>query len=129
MLFGMKCQRNDLRHIASYRIAARFIGGGTPAAPAPRYSPRARYGQSPARRLTNLILTAQGKPHNALLRERALPMLAGGGILKIHVIRDQVRNHRVYGWYFLPRGGPVAESVMDAGTLRNRSGLNLHPVL
>ncbi len=29
------------------------------------------------------------------------------------MIRDQIRAHRVYGWYFLPAGTTVAESVID----------------
>jgi len=39
--------------------------------------------------------------------------LALRGILKPNLIRDQVRSHRIYGWYFLPAGGPMAESVVD----------------
>jgi hypothetical protein len=35
------------------------------------------------------------------------------GILQTKVIRDQVRTHRVYGWYFLPAGSSVEESVAD----------------
>lgn len=39
--------------------------------------------------------------------------LARMGILKSSVIRDQVRSHRIYGCYFLPARGPMAESVVD----------------
>lgn len=39
--------------------------------------------------------------------------LADRGILKPGVIRDQIRCHRVYGWYFLPAGEAVEESVVD----------------
>jgi hypothetical protein len=35
------------------------------------------------------------------------------GILSSKVIRDQIRTHRVYGWYFLPAGAAVQESVID----------------
>lgn len=35
------------------------------------------------------------------------------GILKAALIRDQVRRHRVYGWYFLPRAGGMEESLVD----------------
>jgi hypothetical protein len=39
--------------------------------------------------------------------------LALRGILKGNVIRDQVRSHRIYGWYFLPARGQMVESVVD----------------
>jgi len=32
------------------------------------------------------------------------------GLLKSSIIRDQIRCHRVYGWYFLPRGEALCES-------------------
>src|SRR5437899_2787015 len=35
------------------------------------------------------------------------------GILQSKIIRGQIRTHRVYGWYFLPTGGAVEESVVD----------------
>ncbi len=35
------------------------------------------------------------------------------GLLKAQLIRDQIRSHRVYGWYFLPRGGVMEESLVD----------------
>src|SRR5438309_6955525 len=35
------------------------------------------------------------------------------GILQTKVIRDQVRMHRVHGWYFLPAGTGVEESIVD----------------
>lgn len=36
------------------------------------------------------------------------------GIVKAPVIRDQVRTHRVFGWYFLPDApGTLAESIVD----------------
>src|SRR5205085_768128 len=44
--------------------------------------------------------------HNArLLVER--------GILRSQVIREQIRFHRVYGWYFLPAGVRMEESIAD----------------
>lgn len=42
--------------------------------------------------------------------------LVSEGVLKAQTIRDQVRRHRVFGWYFLPAGDGVAESIVD---LRN----------
>ncbi len=35
------------------------------------------------------------------------------GILKPQTIRDQVRRHRVFGWYFLPAGDGNPESIVD----------------
>jgi hypothetical protein len=35
------------------------------------------------------------------------------GMLKSGVIRDQIRRHRVYGWYFLPTDATFRESVVD----------------
>lgn len=35
------------------------------------------------------------------------------GILKPHTIRDQVRRHLVFGWYFLPAGNGNPESIVD----------------
>lgn len=42
--------------------------------------------------------------------------LVSDGVLKPQTIRDQVRRHRVFGWYFLPAGDGIAESIAD---LRN----------
>ncbi|MBX9584962.1 MAG: hypothetical protein K2X87_32050 [Gemmataceae bacterium] len=39
--------------------------------------------------------------------------LVDSGLLKAATIRDQVRAHRVYGWYFLPAGPGVEESLVD----------------
>ena len=35
------------------------------------------------------------------------------GILKPNLIRDQIRCHRVYGWYFLPKSETMRESIVD----------------
>ena len=35
------------------------------------------------------------------------------GILKPAMIRDQIRTHRIYGWYFLPAESGFPESVID----------------
>jgi hypothetical protein len=34
-------------------------------------------------------------------------------ILKAQTVRDQVRRHRVFGWYFLPAHEANAESIVD----------------
>jgi hypothetical protein len=39
--------------------------------------------------------------------------LVDRGILKANVIREQIRTHRVYGWYFLPSGPAIQESIVD----------------
>ena len=39
--------------------------------------------------------------------------LVSAGILKPRTIQDQVRSHRVYGWYFLPAGNHLDESIVD----------------
>ena len=39
--------------------------------------------------------------------------LVADGTLKAQTIRDQVRRHRVFGWYFLPAGEANPESIID----------------
>lgn len=39
--------------------------------------------------------------------------LVDDGVLKAAMIRDQIRTHRVYGWYFLPNGPEMPESLVD----------------
>jgi hypothetical protein len=39
--------------------------------------------------------------------------LVSAGILRSRTIQDQVRLHRVYGWYFLPAGELLDESIVD----------------
>ena len=39
--------------------------------------------------------------------------LVDRGILNANVIRDQIRMHRVYGWYYLPAGTAIEESIVD----------------
>src|SRR5205807_5710243 len=39
--------------------------------------------------------------------------LVDSGVLKAGVIRDQVRAHRVFGWYFLPAEPHIGESIVD----------------
>jgi hypothetical protein len=34
-------------------------------------------------------------------------------VLQGRMIRDQIRTHRVYGWYFLPGGPALGESIVD----------------
>lgn len=35
------------------------------------------------------------------------------GIVKAKVVRDHIRTHRVYGWYFLPGGELLGESLVN----------------
>jgi hypothetical protein len=39
--------------------------------------------------------------------------LVAEGLLKAQTIRDQVRRHRVFGWYFLPASGEMPESIVN----------------
>ena len=39
--------------------------------------------------------------------------LVDAGILKAQTVRDQVRRHLVFGWYFLPAGDGNPESIID----------------
>jgi hypothetical protein len=39
--------------------------------------------------------------------------LVDSGILKAKTIRDQLVRHQVYGWYFLPKGELLDESIVD----------------
>ncbi len=40
-------------------------------------------------------------------------LLVESGKLNSKTIRDQIRAHRVYGWYFLPAGPGLEESIVD----------------
>lgn len=53
---------------------------------------------------TNRILVAVVHPAAQLVKK---------GLLQPKLIRDQIRMHRVYGWYFLPAGPNVEESIVD----------------
>jgi hypothetical protein len=39
--------------------------------------------------------------------------LVDQSVLKAQMVRDQIRTHRVYGWYFLSAGAPMPESLVD----------------
>lgn len=39
--------------------------------------------------------------------------LVAAGLLKSKTVHDQVRLHRVFGWYFLPAGEWLEESIVD----------------
>ena len=41
------------------------------------------------------------------------PFAVDEGLLKAQTVRDQVRRHRVFGWYFLPAEGPLPESIAN----------------
>jgi hypothetical protein len=64
--------------------------------------------------LTQACDLAQSKATRVLVAvvHRALD-LVNRGILKGTAIRDQIRSHRVYGWYFLPAGTFIDESLVD----------------
>ena len=64
--------------------------------------------------LTQACDVAQGKSERTLIAvvHQAQPLVQLG-ILKPAMIRDQIRTHRVYGWYFLPAGDAIPESLVD----------------
>ena len=35
------------------------------------------------------------------------------GVVTAKTVREQIRTHRVYGWYFLPKGSAAEESIVD----------------
>ncbi|MBP85620.1 MAG: hypothetical protein CMJ64_02720 [Planctomycetaceae bacterium] len=39
--------------------------------------------------------------------------LVDAGLLQAQTIRDQVRRHRVFGWYFLPESQQQPEAIVD----------------
>jgi hypothetical protein len=47
------------------------------------------------------------------------------GILKAGTIRDAVRQHRVFGWYFLEQSNLLAESIVDFRDIHTVSRLLL----
>jgi len=51
------------------------------------------------------------------------------GILTAKVVRDQVRLHRVYGWYFLPAGLGLPESIVDLRDLHTVPRDNLEELI
>ncbi len=64
--------------------------------------------------LTQACDLAQGKGDQTLVAVvYQTQRLVELGILKPAIIRDQIRTHRVYGWYFLPAGDAIPESLVD----------------
>ncbi|MFV0445732.1 MAG: hypothetical protein ACK5Q5_19285, partial [Planctomycetaceae bacterium] len=83
----------------------------------PEYGPSTLSGESSAERV--IVLTQACDLENAKTTRVQLAVihetrrLVEEGILKAQTIRDQVRRHRVYGWYFLPEDEDVPESIVD----------------
>ena len=64
--------------------------------------------------LTQACDLAQAKATRVLVAVvHQVQRLVDRGVLQSKVIRDQVRTHRVYGWYFLPAGAAMEESIVD----------------
>lgn len=64
--------------------------------------------------LTQACDLAQAKATRILVAVvHQIPHLVARGILASKLIRDQIRMHRVYGWYFLPAGEAIEESIVD----------------
>lgn len=51
------------------------------------------------------------------------------GVLKPQIIREQIRLHRVYGWYFLPSGPGMEESIVDLRDLHTLPRLLLQQLI
>ncbi|HMP57865.1 MAG TPA: hypothetical protein PKD86_00815 [Gemmatales bacterium] len=70
--------------------------------------------------LTQACDLAQGKvTHVVAARIAAAALLVESGVLKDQQVRNQIRRHQVYGWYFLPADSCLPawqESLVD---LRN----------
>ena len=67
--------------------------------------------------LTQSCDMAWGKATRVLVAVvHAARYLVERGVVTAKTVRDQIRTHRVYGWYFLPDGLAVEESIVD---LRN----------
>ena len=67
--------------------------------------------------LTQACDLAQEKATRVLVAVvHGAPHLVERGVVTAKLLRDHIRTHRVYGWYFLPSGPTVEESIVD---LRN----------
>lgn len=64
--------------------------------------------------LTQACDLAQAKTTRVLVAcVHAAQSLVDAGVLKAQAVRDQVRRGLVYGWYFLPAGAGLEESIVD----------------
>ena len=64
--------------------------------------------------LTQACDLAQGKTSRVVVAViYDAQRLVDDGVLKAGMIREQIRTHRIYGWYFLPGGSGLPESLVD----------------
>jgi hypothetical protein len=64
--------------------------------------------------LTQACDLAQSKATRVLVAlVHRVQHLVERGVLPSKMIRDQIRTHKVYGWYFLPTGTGMEESIVD----------------
>jgi len=64
--------------------------------------------------LTQACDLAQAKATRVLVAVvHRVQHLVERAVLQSKMIRDQIRMHRVFGWYFLPAGTGVEESIVD----------------
>ncbi len=64
--------------------------------------------------LTQACDLAQSKATRVLVAVvHRVKYLVERGVLQPRAIRDQVRTHRVFGWYFLPSAAGFNESIVD----------------
>ena len=67
--------------------------------------------------LTQACDLAQEKATRVLVAVvHSAPHLVERGVVTAKIVRDHIRTHRVYGWYFLPNGPSMEESIVN---LRN----------
>jgi hypothetical protein len=55
--------------------------------------------------------------------------LVDRGIISAAMIRDNVRRHRVYGWYFLPRSAFLAELLIDLREIHTLPRAMIEPLI
>jgi hypothetical protein len=80
--------------------------------------------------LTQACDLAQTKANRVLVAAvHEAKELVERNVLKEGVIRDHVRTHRVYGWYFLPYGGAMQESIVDLRDLHTVPRLMLERLI
>jgi hypothetical protein len=80
--------------------------------------------------LTQACDLAQAKATRVLVAVvQNVQFLVERGVLSSKTIRDQVRIHRVYGWYFRPAGSTIGESIVDLRDLHTIPRLVLERLL
>lgn len=94
-----------------------LIGFDLTARPLDLNDPPTRWWTSRAIVLTQSCDLVRGKSDSVLVAQvHVAQKLVERGVLKGATIRDQIRRHQVFGWYFLPEAtapASLAESLID----------------